>query len=79
MRVARVDFDENEDPTRVHAILSTAEAALVAKLVGKLSHTEAEELMRGGGEVSSSLYEGMTGAFFNRYYDGGVAEYVEGR
>ena len=79
-RIARIDLDENEDPTEVHVVMSTLEAALVAKLVGKLSATSAEEVIaRGGAEAVRTLYEGLVGGYFNRFYDGGVDDYLGSR
>lgn len=77
MRVKRIDFNEDEDPATVHVAMSTTEAAMITLLIGKLNHHEMEDLMRGGGVVGSALCEGFAGAFFNRFYDGGVREYVE--
>jgi len=79
MKIRSVDFDDEGEPEKVRVELTTAEAALVAKLVGRLNHTEGEEVMRGGGEAVVSLYEGLVGCYFNVYYDGGVDDYLRGR
>lgn len=77
MRVVKIEFDEAEELDAVTVRMSAAEAAFVATFTGKQNRASAEEIMRGGSEASSHLYEGMTGGIFNRLYDGGVGEWVD--
>lgn len=79
MRVVKIEFDESEDIETITVALTVAEAAFIATFTGNQSGETAEAVMRGGSEASSHLYEGMTGGVFNRWYDAGVTEWVEGQ
>lgn len=79
MRVVRIDFDESEELEAVTVRLTAAEAAYIATFTGKQTGESAEAVMVGGSEASSHLYHGMTGGVFNRLYDDGVREWVDGQ
>lgn len=79
MRVVKIEFDESEELDAVTVRMSAAEAAFIAKFTGKQNGISAEEIMRGGSEASRHLYEGMTGGIFNRLYEAGVDEWIEGQ
>lgn len=77
MRVVRIDFDEAEELEAVTVRLSAAEAAYIATFTGK--HTAPGAVIPGGEVANHTLYEGMAGGIFNRLYDGGVSEWVDGQ
>lgn len=78
-QVKSVELDDNEDIEFVTVKLTTAEAAYIATFTGRQTGETAEQIMTGGAEASRHLYEAMTGGIFNRWYDGGVGEWVADR
>jgi hypothetical protein len=76
MQIKSLELDEDEDPEFITARMSVKEAAYLATLTGKQSSSSANEFMRGGAEANTGVYDALTGGVFNRYFDGGVQEYV---
>lgn len=74
MKVKRIDLDDEEMPQKVVVELSHDEAVYVALLVGKQTGTSSEDVVPGGSELGSSVYYGLTGGVFNRFYDDGVTD-----
>lgn len=72
MKVRRIDLDDDEMPERVLAELSHDEATLVATILGKYDYAALEALLPGGGALGGSVYDGLSGGLFNRFYDDGV-------
>jgi hypothetical protein len=77
MKVKRIDLDDEEIPERVLVELSHDEAVYVALLIGKQTGTDSENIIPGGAEFGSSVYYGLTGGVFNRFYDDGVNDAAE--
>lgn len=73
--VTRIDLDDHSEPEYVSVRLCVEEAALVAKVLGRMAPAEAQEIMPGCGITAHhQVYETLTGDFFNRFWDGGVDE-----
>ena len=72
MKVKRIDLDDEEMPECIQVELSHDEAVYVALLIGKQTGTASENTMPGGAEFGSSVYYGLTGGVFNRFYEDGV-------
>jgi hypothetical protein len=79
MKLRRIELDDNELPSRATFDVTADEALYLAVLLGKMSGTQAEELLTGGGELSADLYECLTGSLFNRFYEDGVNDAVRAR
>lgn len=79
MKIRSLNFDDAEDLDEVVAVLTADEAAYIAVLLGGMNHIKAEEVMPGGAQAQSSIYEALTGAVFNRLYDDGVRDYLAER
>lgn len=77
MRVRSIEFDDDEDPEFVTVRMPIQQAAYLATITGKQSSITANEFMRGGAEANTEVYNALVGSVFNRYFDGGVQEYVE--
>jgi hypothetical protein len=76
MLIRTLEFDEDEQPESLTVQMSIREAAYLAKVTGKHSSDTANAVMRGGSEANTLVYNALTGAVFNRYWDGGVHEYA---
>lgn len=74
MKVCRIELGEDEMPVKVVVELSTEEAAFIARAIGKHTETTGDAIMPGGGDLVLEVYNGLTGAFFNRFWDGGVGD-----
>jgi hypothetical protein len=59
--------------------VSLEELALIAKLTGQHSSETVEKVMAGGTAANSHLYDFATGDVFNRFWDGGVDEWIRDR
>lgn len=79
MRINRIDLDDEGQPESVTATLSADEALFLAVVTGKHSSNTAEELMIGGGRLSSSVYGCLAGSLFNRFYEDGVDDALRHR
>lgn len=64
MRIVRIDLDGDEKPSELTVSMTVAEAATIATLTGQ--HTPVTD------EISS-VYYGLSGGFFNRFWEDGVA------
>jgi hypothetical protein len=77
--IISIDLEHGE-PAYVTVKMCAEELAFIAKVMGKMLGNEAEAIMPGGGEqASENLYEAATSDVFNRWYDGGVDEYLRSR
>lgn len=59
----------NDEPVAITVVLTTAEAAAIAKWAGSLTPNTAE---------TSSLYLCLMSGLFNRFYEDGVDGYLAG-
>lgn len=78
MQVNQINLEEG-DPSNVVVSMTTREAALITKVLGRLSMTTAKEM--GLGDYSSEhseTYACLTGDFFNRFWDDGVDGFIRG-
>lgn len=73
MKVKRIDLDDEEMPATVTVEMTHDEAVYVALMIDRQSGSAAEEVIRGGNELSTSVYEGLAFGVFNRFYQDGVA------
>lgn len=74
MKISHIDLDDDEMPSRVHAELTLHEAVFLAKLTGKQTRTDANNVLADGSSTSSGIYHALAGVVFNRFYEGGVDE-----
>lgn len=75
MDIRRIDFDDDGKPEYVTFRMHASVAVYLAKLCGKESQVTANDLVpRFGGGANNAAYEGLTGDFLNRIWDGGVDE-----
>lgn len=74
MKVKRIDLDDEEMPDRILVELTHDEAVFMALLLGKQNGNSAEEILNGGDALVSTMYCGLTGGIFNRFYDDGVSD-----
>lgn len=80
MLIKRIDLDDaGESPEFVHVRLTVGEALYLAALTGKQNGVSSEDVMTGGAGFNTTVYHGLTGGVFNRFYDGGVAEAMRER
>jgi 3-mercaptopyruvate sulfurtransferase SseA len=75
-QVKSIELNDDEEVEFVTVKLTAAEAAFIARVTGRQTGETAEQFMAGGAEASHRLYEAMAGGLFNRWYDGGVEEWV---
>lgn len=75
-QVRLIEMDDDGQPEWVTIRLSNEEAAFIAKFTGKQSGDTANEVMKGGAVANRALFETFTGEVFNRYFDGGVDEWI---
>lgn len=75
-QIKSVELDSDEEIEFVTVRLTVAEAAFIAKFTGRQNGITANEVMPGGDQASANLYGAMVGGVFNRWYDGGVEEWV---
>lgn len=73
--VRTIEMDDHGEPEFVTVRMSLEELAYLAKVTGKHSTVTAEEIMHGGA-ANTHLYDCASGEVFNRYYDGGVDDYL---
>lgn len=76
MILRSMDFDDDGDLLSVTVKMTAAEAALIARMVGKLNTPMANEIVPGIGENYHGPYDVLVGEVFNRIYDSGVDEYI---
>ena len=74
MKVKRIDLDDEEMPETTLVELTHDEAVFVALLLGKQNGITAEEILPGGSALMGSIYHGLAGGLFNRFYEDGVDE-----
>lgn len=75
MRIQTVHLDDNELPNLITATLTLREAAMIAKAFGPLSSDSAREQGLDW-EVTSTVYDKLTGVF-NAFYEDGVDGYFK--
>lgn len=74
MRIKRVDFDEDENPSMVTVKMTVDEAAIIARVFGGFNDYaydatgDRSRWRRAGSEV----YSALVGGFFNRFWEDGV-------
>lgn len=74
MKVRSVTFlDDGEAPETVTVEMTAREAAFLARLTGRLSHSAAEEIAPGYAADSGRIF-GALASLFNRFYDDGHDE-----
>jgi hypothetical protein len=76
MDIKVLELDDAENPEFITVRMSIQEAAFMAKVTGGQSDNDAEEIFKGGSVHSHSIYEALVGGVFNRYWDGGVHDYL---
>lgn len=75
MKLLRVDFDDEEMPKTAQFELTVTEMVLLYNLTGRtapLYVTQASGGHQAYGEANDDIASCLSGAFFNRYWEGGV-------
>lgn len=79
VKIRRIDLDEESTPTVLQVQMSVDEAIYLATFTGKQTGTAANEIWPGrGADLNSEIYFCLTGEFFNRFWDDGVADARKG-
>lgn len=74
MKVLSIQLDgDTELPAHVTVVMTAREAAFLARLTGRLSHSGAEEIAPGYAAESGRVF-GALASLFNRFYDDGHDE-----
>ena len=76
VKVKQISFDDEGTPESLVVSMTAREAAIIAQVIGGLSHAEANEIAQGGGESVSSIYDGLVGEFFNRFWEDGINDAI---
>ncbi len=76
MIVNKIKLSKDGLPKNVTIELSIEEAAYFTKVIGSMNDIQANEVMNDGAAILHELYEGFTGDIFNRYWDGGIHEFL---
>lgn len=77
MRLQRVDFDAEEEPTSAVFELTITEMALLYNLTGRTAPIDVTAAGGGDqkwGEALDDIASCLTGSFFNRFFDAGADE-----
>ncbi len=77
--IKSIEFDDAEELESVTVKLTAKEAAFIAIFAGRQNGETANQLMPGGDEASSHLYQAFVGGVFNRLYDDGVNDWLTDR
>ena len=76
MKVKQISFDDEGTPESLIVSMTAREAAIIARVIGTISHDVANEITKGGGESVSSIYDGLVGEFFNRFWEDGINDAI---
>jgi hypothetical protein len=66
-------------PTEVTVKLTIEELAVIGRMTGRLSPITAEEVFPKAYEATSEMYDASVGEVFNRWWDGGIDDYLRNR
>jgi len=73
MRITAITLDKGM-PATITSEISAAEAIFLATLLGQQTGIAANGVWPGHGELSTAVYDCLSGEVFNRYYEDGVDE-----
>ncbi|MDX3260791.1 hypothetical protein PV336_16340 [Streptomyces sp. MI02-2A] len=79
MDIKVLELDDAENPEFITVRMSVQEAAFLARVTGGHSGDTAEEVLPGGATANRDIYSALVGSVFNRYWDGGINDYLLGR
>ncbi|MFF1701225.1 hypothetical protein [Streptomyces sp. NPDC058252] len=79
MDIKVLELDEAGNPEFITVRMTVLEAAFMAEVTGKQSSNDAEQVFAGGSAPSHSIYDALVGSVFNRFWDGGVDDYLRGQ
>lgn len=74
MKVRNIALGEDEMPTAIEVVMSTREAAFIARVLGAMTGTAQSEVQSDGSTVGSDIYDALVGGVFNRFWEDGVNE-----
>ena len=77
MKIARIDYDDNEAPVSITTTMSIADAAFITLMTGRLNAVTSAAVMTDGARVADDIYGCLT-SVFNRHWDDGVNDYLAG-
>jgi len=66
MILRSIEFNEEEEPKTITVNMSVEEAAWIASLTGSINNRNSQ--------LHSDIYDCLVGAFFNKFFDDGIAE-----
>lgn len=79
MKIKKINLDSDGNPKKVTVELTVEQVAFIGKVIGSMNGITSREVMTGGEAISSSIYDGISAGIFNRYYDGGIHEWIDAR
>ena len=69
-----MDFDDAGLPSGGTFVLTGVEMLYLAQLTGRQNGNTAEQVMSGGSEANSDIFDCLSGSVFNAYYEDGIDE-----
>lgn len=72
MKIRSIQLDDDEMPQAVTVELTLREALFIGLAIGVNNDPPAEKILSGGAEECSSVYQGLTGGLFNRFWHDGI-------
>lgn len=81
MKLLGLKFDEPDAngavlPSVVTVTMTIVEAALIARIIGRLTNPQSEVIVPVQHGAHHGIYDCLSGAVFNRYWDGGCDEFI---
>lgn len=70
---------ERDEPATITVTMTVTEAAHLGAAIGRTNYAARDELVPGWGETGSNIYDALVGGVFNRFYDDGLPEYLNGQ
>lgn len=80
MKVRAIEFSEGTPvtPDVITVEVTVEELAYIAMLTGRQSNETANAVMAGGDQLNYQIWGAAVGDVFNRYWSGGIKDYVDG-
>lgn len=72
MKVKSIQLNDDEMPQSLIVELSIREALFIGLAIGGNNDADANAIIPGGYVENGSIYSGLVGGLFNRYWDSGI-------
>jgi hypothetical protein len=80
MQIEAMTFTQHEEegaiPEKITVTMTAREAVWIAKVVGRLTGEQKDQILPGFHEECSEIYSCLTGDVANRYFEEGLAEWA---